>query len=228
MDASSAVGTWGRRAALVAWLAAGLATLATAPAGAHGPGPIPENPAWKQYVLGTGKPDAAPVRVVSTSGAVTNAQGLVHRSRRPTTLTYAPGRPAPTIVLDYGREVGGLPFFDVGSDRSGRRCHVGLAARGLQRDAPVPLVLRQLHAFGRRGRRRHEPQARQRGELRRRRDARRSTTRRPRSRRSGRNRAARHCSPPPRRETRTSRWRPPPGSLPATRCGSTPPARRSR
>ena len=78
-----------------------------------GSGPIPENPAWKQYVLGTGKPDAAPVRVASTSGAITNAQGLVHRSRRPTTLTYTPGRPAPTIVLDYGREVGGLPFFDV-------------------------------------------------------------------------------------------------------------------
>jgi alpha-L-rhamnosidase len=113
MNASSAVGTWGRRVA-VACLAAGLATVATAPAGAHGPGPIAENPAWKHYVLGNGRPDAAPVRVASTSGAVTNAQGLVHRSRKPTTLSYTPGRPAPTIVLDYGREVGGLPFFDVG------------------------------------------------------------------------------------------------------------------
>lgn len=114
MNASSAVRTRGRRVALVAWLAAGLATVATAPAGAHGSGPIPENPAWKQYVLGNGKPDAAPVRVASTSGAVTNAQGLVNGSKKPTTLTYTPGQPAPTIVLDYGREVGGLPFFDVG------------------------------------------------------------------------------------------------------------------
>ena len=114
MNASSAVGTWGRRVALVAWLAVGVATPATAPAGAHGSGPIPENPAWKRYVLGNGKPDAGAVRVVSTSGSVTNAQGLVNRSRKPTTLTYIPGRPAPTIVLDYGREVGGLPFFDVG------------------------------------------------------------------------------------------------------------------
>ncbi len=113
MNASSAVGTWGRRVA-VACLAAGLATVATAPAGAHGPGPIAENPAWKQYVLGTGRPDATPIRVTSTSGAVTNAQGLIHRSKKPTTLTYTTGRPAPTIVLDYGREVGGLPFFDVG------------------------------------------------------------------------------------------------------------------
>ena len=98
----------------VAWLAAGLATVATAPAEPTGPGPIPENPAWQQYVLGTGKPDAAPIRVASTSGAVTNAQGLIHQSKKPTTLSYTPGRPAPTIVLDYGREVGGLPFFDVG------------------------------------------------------------------------------------------------------------------
>jgi hypothetical protein len=114
MNASSAVGTWGRRVALVAWLAAGLATVGAAPAGAEGSGPIPENPAWKQYVLGNGKPDTAPVRVASTSGAVTNAQGLVNRSTKPTTLSYTPGHPAPTIVLDYGREVGGLPFFDVG------------------------------------------------------------------------------------------------------------------
>jgi alpha-L-rhamnosidase len=64
-------------------------------------------------VLGDGAPDATPVRVVSTSGAVTNAQGLVHRSKRPTTLTYVAGRTAPTIVLDYDREVGGLPFFNV-------------------------------------------------------------------------------------------------------------------
>ena len=158
MNASSAVGTWGRRVALVAWLAVGLATLATAPAGAHGSaqpsrGTIAENPAWKRYVLGTGRPDAGPVRIASTSGAVTNAQGLVNRSKKPTTLTYTPGRPAPTIVLDYGREVGGLPFFDVGRVAPDRRGHVGLAARGLQRDAPVPLVVRHLHAVGCRGRR---------------------------------------------------------------------------
>ena len=93
---------------LSAWLAAGLATLATAPAGAHGSRPIPENPAWKQYVLGTGKPDAAPVRVVSTSGAHHERAG----SRPPVQEADDPhlhhGRPAPTIVLDYGREVGGL------------------------------------------------------------------------------------------------------------------------
>jgi hypothetical protein len=83
MNASSAVGTWSRPVALVAWLAAGLAMAATASAS----GPIAENPAWKRYVLGDGSPNAAPVRVASTSGAVTNAQGLVRRSKKPTSLT---------------------------------------------------------------------------------------------------------------------------------------------
>jgi alpha-L-rhamnosidase len=110
MKASSIAGTWAPRAALVASLAAALVTVA-GPAGAQ---PIPENAAWKQYVLGDGAPDATPVRIASTSGAVTNAEGLVRRSKRPTTLTFDTGQPAPTIVLDYGREVGGLPFFSVG------------------------------------------------------------------------------------------------------------------
>jgi Bacterial alpha-L-rhamnosidase C-terminal domain/Bacterial alpha-L-rhamnosidase 6 hairpin glycosidase domain len=115
MNASWVVGTGARRVVPVAWLAAVLAAVATAPAAAHGSTqPIPESPAWKRYVLGDGARDATPVHIASTSGAVTNAEGLARRSGRPTTLTYTAGRPAPTIVLDYGREVGGLPFFNVG------------------------------------------------------------------------------------------------------------------
>jgi len=90
------------------------------PARAEGPvqlssAPIPENSAWKGHVLGDGAPAATPVRISSTIGDVTNAKGLVQRSKKPTTLTYTAGRPAPTIVLDYGRDVGGLPFFNVGA-----------------------------------------------------------------------------------------------------------------
>ena len=109
-----------RRAARAAWLAAGLATLVAVPASAQGPiqlssTPIAENPAWESYVLGDGALDATPVRVSSTSGAVSNAQGLVDPSKGPATLTYSGSGPAPTIVLDYGREVGGLPYFNVGA-----------------------------------------------------------------------------------------------------------------
>jgi hypothetical protein len=94
--------------------------LVAVPASAQGPiqlssNPIAENPGWKSYVLGDGAPDARPVRISSTSGAVTGAQGLVDPSKGPATITWDGTGLAPTVVLDYGREVGGLPFFNVGA-----------------------------------------------------------------------------------------------------------------
>jgi alpha-L-rhamnosidase len=109
-----------RRAALIAGLGVGLATLPALPAFAQGPiqlssTPIAESPAWKSYVLGDGASQTSPVRISSTSGAVTNAQGLVDPSKGPARLTWDGTGLAPLILLDYGREVGGLPFFDVGA-----------------------------------------------------------------------------------------------------------------
>src|ERR671923_100386 len=109
-----------RRAALIAGLGVGLATLLALPAFAQGPiqlssTPIAESPAWKSYVLGDGASQTSPVRISSTSGAVTNAQGLVDPSKGPARLTWDGTGLAPLILLDYGREVGGLPFFDVGA-----------------------------------------------------------------------------------------------------------------
>jgi alpha-L-rhamnosidase len=77
--------------------------------------PIPENPSWRHYVLGDGALQARPVRIASSSGAVTNAEGLVDASTGPARLSWDGMGPAPTILLDYGREVGGLPYFDVGA-----------------------------------------------------------------------------------------------------------------
>ncbi len=51
---------------------------------------------------------------VTTSGNVTNAQALVDGSGT-ATLTNVAGQAPPVIVLDYGKEVGGLPFFGVSS-----------------------------------------------------------------------------------------------------------------
>src|SRR5215218_260366 len=116
--ASSAVGRWTRRAARITFVAAMLTSLAAIPASAQNPigmskSPIPEDPSWKGHVLGDGAPVVSPVRVASTSGAVANARGLIDPSKGPATLTFTPGELPPTIVLDYGREVGGLPYFDV-------------------------------------------------------------------------------------------------------------------
>ena len=54
-----------------------------------------------------------PVKVVSTTGNVTNAQALVSGRGGYTTLTMENGGIAPMVILDYGRVVGGLPLFEV-------------------------------------------------------------------------------------------------------------------
>ena len=74
--------------------------------------PIPADGSWQGYVESTGAPALAPVAIASTSGAVANAQALAGGSGT-ATLTNVAGQAPPTIVLDYGKEVGGLPFFNV-------------------------------------------------------------------------------------------------------------------
>ena len=61
--------------------------------------------------------DVEPVRVVSTSGAVSGATALVRGGAQhgDVTLTMAAGGPAPDVVVDYGKDVGGVPYFVVGS-----------------------------------------------------------------------------------------------------------------
>jgi alpha-L-rhamnosidase len=59
------------------------------------------------------EPLLRPIKVVSTSGNVTNADALVEDHEGYATLTMVQGSPAPQIILDYGRDVGGLPVFDV-------------------------------------------------------------------------------------------------------------------
>jgi alpha-L-rhamnosidase len=56
-----------------------------------------------------------PEKVVSTSGNVTNAEALVSGHSGSAILTMAAGGMPPAIILDYGRDVGGIPVFDVSS-----------------------------------------------------------------------------------------------------------------
>src|SRR4051794_20497032 len=84
-----------------ACVVAAVAVLAATPARAQGPvelsgSSIPEDQSWKSYVLSDGASDASPVRISSTSGDVTNADGLVDPSKGPATLRYTAGQPAPT------------------------------------------------------------------------------------------------------------------------------------
>jgi len=74
----------------------------------------PTNPDWQSYVEGN---DAAALTPVSASatGDVTNPQALTAGGSGITTLTYTAGQTPPIVILDYGKEVGGLPYFAVSS-----------------------------------------------------------------------------------------------------------------
>jgi hypothetical protein len=71
----------------------------------------PAVPAWQSYVLGPSSPQVAPVRV-EARGSVSHANSLVRRGPAATLTTVAGGTPA-SVVLDFGKEVGGTPFINV-------------------------------------------------------------------------------------------------------------------
>ena len=58
--------------------------------------------------------DVSPVVVVSTSGSVSGAGSLVSGRWSRHADRHA-GGPKPSVILDYGEDVGGIPFFDVQS-----------------------------------------------------------------------------------------------------------------
>jgi alpha-L-rhamnosidase len=92
---------------------------ATASAGTStGAGPAlpawPSSPDWQQYVEAPASLNLTPVRVVSVSGTVTNPGGIVAGGQGDTILTRSATDTGPTdIVLDYGRDIGGIPSFTV-------------------------------------------------------------------------------------------------------------------
>jgi alpha-L-rhamnosidase len=107
---------------LAGWaLAAGGPAMAGA-AGATGAGgaaaagtgaPWPVKPDWTRYVETPKGPNVCPTAIESTSGTVSGAQSLVCGGSGGATLTMTAGGATPTIVLDYGKEVGGVPYFTV-------------------------------------------------------------------------------------------------------------------
>lgn len=93
--------------ALLTWAFAGSATAATSTT------PWPAAPDWQSYVQTPSSATVCPTAVVSTSGGVTGAQNLVCGASGTATLTMASGGATPSIVLDYGKITGGVPYFDV-------------------------------------------------------------------------------------------------------------------
>ena len=110
-----------------ALLVTGLAGTGTAAATAS-PQPWPANPGWQRYVEAPAGTEVYPVRVVSTSGDVTGAGALLnHGGTATTTITRAPGAAAPSIVLDYGKDIGGIPEFGVQAETGQPTLQTGYA-----------------------------------------------------------------------------------------------------
>jgi alpha-L-rhamnosidase len=114
-----ALATAGGAAALAAsalMLPATATGAAAAPAAATAATPWPSSPDWQSYVETPSASTVCPTAIESTSGTVTGAQNLVCGGSGGATLTMTSGGATPTIVLDYGQEVGGLPYFGVSAE----------------------------------------------------------------------------------------------------------------
>jgi hypothetical protein len=75
---------------------------------------IHESQRWRAYDEAPAQAFVRPVRVLNVTGNVTNPQSLVKSSAGgATTLTYAPDGAPPSLVLDYGTDLGGIASFDI-------------------------------------------------------------------------------------------------------------------
>ncbi len=96
---------WGAR--LWAWAVAASTAALTIAQGAAASG-------WHSEVETPLSATVLPVRIVRTAGAVSDPQALLRPGERlSATLKYTPGGPQPQIVLDFGKEIGGVLQLDV-------------------------------------------------------------------------------------------------------------------
>ena len=119
--------------AIAALLAGLLACLGAAPAAsaASSGTPWPASPSWQAYDETPTSAQVCPTAVYSTSGSVSGASTLLCGGSADATLTYVSGGTAPTIVYDYGKEVGGVPYFYVSSESGSPTLQAGYSESSL-------------------------------------------------------------------------------------------------
>ena len=109
----------------LAWLAglvavASIAFCSNATTATARSGPAPQWPAharWQRYVVAPATGDVRPTRIVSFSGSVSGARALTGTRRDDAVrLRMTKGGPHPSVVVDYGEDVGGVPYFVVRSE----------------------------------------------------------------------------------------------------------------
>jgi len=123
----------GRLTATVVVLAGVLAGFGAAPAAsaASSGTPWPSSADWEQYDETPTSAQVCPTAVHSTAGSVTGAATLLCGGSADATLTYASGGTAPTIVYDYGKDVGGVPYFYVSSESGSPTLQAGYSESSL-------------------------------------------------------------------------------------------------
>lgn len=78
--------------------------------------PLTMSTTWARYDEAPAAPIVRPVRVLAVTGNVSDPQALADPAAgAATTLTYPLGGTQPSLLLDYGKDVGGYPTFDVAS-----------------------------------------------------------------------------------------------------------------
>jgi len=95
--------------------------------------PSPASTDWQHYVPAPLTNDVRPTRVVRTSGSVSGARNLTGSPAHhgTTVLTMVAGGPHPIVVVDYGKDVGGVPYFAMKSE-SGSPALSASYSEGLQ------------------------------------------------------------------------------------------------
>jgi Bacterial alpha-L-rhamnosidase C-terminal domain/Bacterial alpha-L-rhamnosidase 6 hairpin glycosidase domain len=136
-----------RGAIAAAALLLGVAVLSASTAAAAQPGPTlgagagrhggVADARWQRYVEGPADSNVTPVSIVSTSGDVRNGAALLRRGHGAATLTRSgTDTGSSDILLDYGEDVGGLPYFAVTGETGSPTLHVSYSEGGQYADQP--------------------------------------------------------------------------------------------
>src|SRR4051812_39490176 len=70
------------------------------------------NPSWYSYVLGSSSSTLSPVNVEGR-GDVSHPNSLERGKGKATTLTTVAGQTPASVLLDFGKDIAGIPFFNV-------------------------------------------------------------------------------------------------------------------
>ena len=92
----------------------------------------PANPSWEDYVPAPVSSNVRPVAVFDVTHGVSGAQTIVNGSGTgEVTLTDRSGSSSPSMTVDYGKDVGGIPYFIVKSTKGSPTLHAAFS-EGLQ------------------------------------------------------------------------------------------------